>query len=70
MKKPLIFSKEEMISVKNIARDICCSRQHVYNLIDQGRLKPAFRFGRSKGLFIPRSVLEEFKQNCRVDPGA
>ncbi|WP_420806162.1 helix-turn-helix domain-containing protein [Geobacter anodireducens] len=49
---------------------MCCSRQHVYNLIDQGRLKPAFRFGRSKGLFIPRSVLEEFKQNCRVDPGA
>lgn len=32
MKKPLIFSKEEIISVKNIARDICCSRQHVYNL--------------------------------------
>lgn len=69
MEKPQIFKKEEMVSVRKVARDIHCSRQHIYNLIDQGRLKPAFRFGRSKSLFVPRSVVDEFKRSCIVVPG-
>jgi hypothetical protein len=37
-------------------------------MIDQGKLKPAFRFGGSKNIHIPRPIVEKFKKNCKITP--
>lgn len=71
-----VYNCKEMLSVAQVARLIpgnCCghcSRQHVYNLIERGELQPAFRFGNSKGLRVPRSVVEAYLDGCLVEVGA
>lgn len=75
MTQPAVYSRKDMLSVAQIARLIPgraggpCSRQHIYNLIDQGDLQPAFRFGSRKGLCVPRSVVEAYIQRCVVEVG-
>jgi hypothetical protein len=72
--KPSIYSRRDMLSVNQITNLIpgnnggSCSRQHVYNLIDRGELKPAFRFGTRRGLFVPREVVERYVARCIYDP--
>jgi excisionase family DNA binding protein len=65
-----IYKKEDMLRVSEIAARMRVSRQHIYNLIDQGDLKPAFRFGGRRGLRVPRLVVEVFMQGSEYDPGA
>lgn len=68
------YRREDLLSVMQACHEIPglnggpCSRQHVYDLIDRGDLKPAFRFGRKRGLFIPREVVDAYKSTCLYDP--
>ena len=69
-----VYKRKDLLSVSRICEEIPgmsggpCSRQHVYNLIDRGELKPAFRFGRRKGLFVPKGVVRGYVLSCRFDP--
>ena len=59
-------SKERRLTVSVIARDLGCSRQHVYNLIRCGRLpaeNPGVRMMRVK-----RSDYLRFKGSIKVNP--
>ena len=73
---PPVYSRKDMLSVNQICKEIPgvsggqCSRQHVYNLIDRGELKPAFRFGRRRGLFVPKSAVQRYVFGCQFDPSA
>jgi hypothetical protein len=72
--KPSIYPRRDMLSVGQITSLIpgisggSCSRRHVYNLIDRGELKPAFRFGTRRGLFVPRDAVERYVARCEYDP--
>ena len=68
MQQPQKYKKEEMMKVAKIALRLGVSRQHVYNLIDQGRLKPAFRFGASRTLWVPLPAVEEFELGVEYQP--
>lgn len=67
------YRREDMLPVSKIRKLIPgrdggpCSFQHVLNLIDRGDLKPAFRFGCT---CVPRQVVEEYIEHCRIDPAA
>ena len=69
-----IYRRKDMLSVNQICKQIpgisgdTCSRQHVYNLIDSGKLKPAFRFGRRRGLFVSKDAVLGYVSNCQFDP--
>lgn len=63
-----VFKREEMLKVGKIAAHLGVSRQHVYNLIDRGELKPAFRFGGRQGLCVPLSAIVDFKQASQIEP--
>ena len=67
MEKPQIFKKQELIKVSKLAGLWCCSRQHIYNLIDQGLL-PAFRFGGKRCMCVPLAAVEDYKKLALVDP--
>lgn len=74
--KPSVYKREDILSVTQICNQIpglsggACSRQHVYNLIDRGDLKPAFRFGRQRGLFVPIDAVRRYIKSCQYDPSA
>jgi len=63
----MIFRKEEMLKVSKIASRWGVSRQHVYNLIDQGQLKPAFRFGGRQGIAVPLSIVVQYERAAVID---
>lgn len=69
-----VFKRQNMLTVGQVCREIPgkngghCSRQHIYNLINQGELTPAFRFGRKQGICVPREVVEAYKLSCLIDP--
>jgi len=71
-----IYKRNDLLSVSQICEEIpgasggSCSRQHVYNLIDCGDLKPVFRFGQRRGLYVPKNVVQEYVANCQFDPNA
>ena len=71
-----VYRRKDLLSVAKICERIPgmsggpCSRQHVYNLIDRGELMPVFRFGRRKGLFVPKEVVLGYVSSCRFDPNA
>jgi len=69
MAEAKIFKKQEMVKVAKLAKRWGVSRQHVYNLIDQGRI-PAFRFGYSRAMFVPMPEIEKFEQASLIDPAA
>jgi len=75
METKQIFKRQEMITVGEITRLIPganggpCSRQHVYNLIDSGELTPAFRFGKKRGICVPRQVVEAYQRGCLIEVG-
>jgi len=75
MSKPTVYNCKDMLSVAQVSRLIpgsCgghCSRQHVYNLIERGELRPAFRFGKRMGLCVPRSAVDAYVAGCLVDVG-
>ena len=70
------YGRKDLLSVSQICEEIPgtsggpCSRQHVYNLIDRGELKPVFRFGQRRGLFVPKEVVQGYVSNCQFDPNA
>lgn len=68
MDKPQIFRKNELVKISKVARRWGCSRQHIHNLINQGRLK-AFQYGMSNCMFVPLADIEKFEQT-RIDTGA
>lgn len=76
METPQTYRRQDMLSVSNLRKMIPgknggpCSRQHIYNLIDQGKLSPAFRFGGRYNVCVPRAVVEAYIQSCMIDPGA
>jgi len=69
-----VYKRKDLLSVSQICEEIPgmsggpCSRQHVYNLIDRGKLKPVFRFGQLRGLFVPKDAVLKYMLNCRFDP--
>ncbi len=71
---PAVYNRKDMLSVGQICREIPgltggqCSRRHVYNLIERGDLKPAFRFGRRQGLFVPKDAVHRYVSGCQFDP--
>lgn len=64
-----IFRKNEMLKVSKVADRWGVSRQHIYNLIDRGFLR-AFRFGASRGWFVPLADVKAFEESSAVDPAA
>jgi len=70
-----VYKRQEMLSVSSICKLIPgknggpCSRQHIYNLIESGGLAPAFKFGGKYNIHVPRSAVEEYLRQCRIDPG-
>jgi hypothetical protein len=74
--KPQIYKREDMLPVSKVRKMIPgknggpCSRQHVYNLIDLGNLKPVFKFGGKHCVCVPRPVVEEYIKSCEFDPAA
>lgn len=75
METPPVYKRQDMLSVGSICKMIPgmrggpCSRQHVYNLIAEGQLAPAFRFGDRCNVHVPRPVVEKYIESCRIDPG-
>ncbi len=73
---PAVFRRKDMMTVGQICKEIpglfggSCSRQHVYNLIERGDLKPVFRFGRRQGLFVPKDAVRRYVSGCQFDPNA
>ncbi|HAM40385.1 MAG TPA: hypothetical protein DCP69_03360 [Candidatus Omnitrophica bacterium] len=67
MQAPQTYRKDEMIKIAAIARRWGVSRQHVYNLIDAGKLT-AFRFGGSRGMWVPLPIVKQFEAGAVVDP--
>lgn len=67
-----VYRREEMLPVSKIRKLIPgkdggpCSRQHVYNLIDEGKLKPAFRFGDRQGICVPKPVVDTYLRECEI----
>ena len=76
MDKPTIFKRQDLVSIGNIRKMIPgknggpCSRQHVHNLIDNGLLTPAFRFGGKYNIHVPRIVVERYLESCQIDTAA
>ena len=68
------YRRKDLLSVSQICEEIPgasggpCSRQHVYNLIDCGELKPVFRFGQRRGLYVPKDAVLGYIRNCQFDP--
>jgi excisionase family DNA binding protein len=60
------YKREEMIKVAKLANRWGVSRQHVYNLVDRGEL-PAFRFGGSRGMWVPLPVVIKFEETTLID---
>ena len=75
MEKQHVYARGDMLTVSEITRKIPganggpCSRQHVYNLIEQGLLKPAFRFGTRRGICVPKQVVDAYKDGCLIEVG-
>lgn len=71
---PQIYKREEMLSVSKIRKMIPgknggpCSRQHVYNLMDEGKIKPFFMFSGCR--HAPRLAVENYLHLCEIDPAA
>lgn len=76
MEDRVVYKRSDMVPVSSICKMIPgknggpCSRQHVYNLIEEGKLSPAFRFGDRANVQVPRMVVEAYLQSCRIDPAA
>jgi len=73
--KPSVYKRGDMLTVGQIRRLIpgknggACSKQHIYNLIERGDLKPAFRFGDRHGICVPRAAVDKFVESRKIDPG-
>jgi hypothetical protein len=67
---PAVFRQEDMISVGRFARSLGVSRRHAYNMVDWGPSNGgvlAFRFGRTRGLRIPKTEVERIKKSSQVE---
>jgi len=62
------YKREDMIKVSQLARRWGRSRQHIYNLIDNGEL-PAFRFGGLRGMWVPLPKILEHESQSQVTCG-
>lgn len=60
MQEPIIFKKQDMLKIGIVARRLAVSRQTVYNMIEEGKLR-AFRFGFSKSLFVHVDELKKLE---------
>jgi len=54
-----IKSTDRFLNVEQVADRLNCSRRHIYNMINYGKIK-AFKIGGRNGFRIRESVLEEF----------
>ncbi|WP_041532265.1 helix-turn-helix domain-containing protein [Pelobacter propionicus] len=63
----MIFDKHQMLTISQSARLLGVSRQKIYFMIDEGRLR-AFQFGFTSRRFIPRSDLKEVMSGTEVMP--
>ena len=59
---------DKLLTVEQIHERLNCSRRHVYNLIEQGKL-PGFRIGNKNGLRVRESNLEAFIQQRVYEEG-
>jgi len=57
----VIYRKQDLITISDVARRWGVSRQKVYNMIDEGRLK-AFRFGFSNALHVPLDQVRKMER--------
>ena len=57
---------DKLICVANVAQQLNCTRQHVYNLIRDGELK-AVRIG-VRGVRVTAASLLEFTTSREIDP--
>lgn len=62
-----VFKKQDLVKVSKLADRWQCSRQHIYNLIDQGKLQ-AFRFGGRRCMCVPALSVEEYEKSSLIDP--
>ena len=60
-KNTIMYRKQDLITISDIARRWGVSRQKVYRMIDEGKLR-AFRFGFSSSLYVPISQVKELEQ--------
>lgn len=70
---PKIYKRDEMLPISKVRKMIPgknggpCSRQHIYNLIEEGRLYPVFRFGGKHCVCVPLPVVQNYIQNCEIN---
>lgn len=65
-----VFKRGDMVTVPVFARAIGVSRSYAYQLVDMGQAGGgvlAFRFGRSRGLRIPKDEIERFRKSRMVE---
>ncbi len=67
MSNPRIFKPPALLTAKQVAQRLGCSRRHVYNIIAAGGMKTS-RIGDTRGLRIAADELEGFLERRRVDP--
>ncbi len=65
------MNSDEILRIKDVAADLCCSKAHVYKLI-RGTVNgvsplPAIRAGRRR--LVRRSSLESWKKNNETSAG-
>lgn len=73
MSQPLVFRKQDLLTVRQVADRLSVSHRYIYQLIERGPSHGglmAFRFGNRRGLRIPCQDVERFKQQSRVDGDA
>ena len=67
---PKVFRGKELLTVREFAIRIGCSRSHVYNLVDMGidgGGVMAFRYGVRRCVRIPVSEVGRFQQKSLVE---
>lgn len=67
---PRVFSKKELITVRELAKRLGCSRRHAYRLVELGPTCGgvlAFRFGVKRGLRVPVEEVERLRERCVVE---
>jgi len=60
-KTTVIYRKQDLITVSDIARRWGVSRQTIYNLIDEGKIS-AFKFGFSNSMYVPIQQVKELEK--------
>ena len=68
---PQPFKTEDYLTVKEIWKllERRISIRKIYKLIEDGELKPAYRFAGKRGTCVHRDVVMQYKNHCVIEVG-